>query len=78
MDTQRLDFGACPDRVRCSTKEAICLHFDPDCGICRPCDELCEVYAHYLIKQGTAIDLMEFWDKQRLLGRLLIRQTSRP
>lgn len=78
MDTQLLDFGTCVGQARHSAKDGICPHFDPDCGVCRRCDELCEVYAHYLVKQGTSFDLMEFWGNQRLLGRLLMHQTSRP
>lgn len=78
MDFQRLDFSVCPEYVRNAREGTTCPDLDPTCGFCRRCDDLCRVYAHYLVKEGTSVDLMEFWAHQRSRSKLLLHATSRP
>lgn len=77
MNPQQLDFSTCPESLRHVRKETTCPNFDPDYGICLKCDGLCKVYVQYLVKEGTAYDLLDFWDNQRSRGGLPLHQNGR-
>lgn len=68
MEPQLLDFSTCVEMPKPSIGN-ICPYFDATCGNCGRCEGLCRVYEKYLLKKGTAYDLLEFWANRRSIGK---------